>query len=427
MDQPIRLESRSERIRFIARYDRDGSAHELGLDRISDALATDDGSIVWVGLFEPDEPLLFKMQVEFDLHPLAVEDAHKAHQRSKIERFGDTLFIVANTAQMVDGAIQYGETHLFLGRRFILGVRHGGSLSYAAARERCERNPEYLMHGTSMALYTVLDLIVDNFLPIVDHYEGVLDGLEEDILSSRYRRDTVIRLYRLRLDLTRLRLAVASRQVFALRQFFGAGLLRQLVVPVVIVGTVGVQNHARPCGPAMHLAGEAPHPAGGHVQHRLGEFAGLVQPHPGQVERLEFLHVCRPVQRHEQHFHFHHRAVAQLAGEHAGDGRVVLDRRVRPVFPGLDRGRFQFGVRVADRGPARAAHPFKRFLLPRPADHLHAARHRLAGADGAAQPAHESVRPMELARGRLGLVVNRHQKVMVISPGACSGLFSSSP
>lgn len=209
MDQPIRLESRSERIRFIARYDRAGRAHELALDRISDALATADGSIVWVGLFEPDEPLLFKMQVEFDLHPLAVEDAHKAHQRSKIERFGDTLFIVANTAQMVDGAIQYGETHLFLGRRFILGVRHGGSLSYAAARERCERNPEYLMHGTSMALYTVLDLIVDNFLPIVDHYEGVLDGLEEDILSSRYRRDTVIRLYRLRQDLTRLRLAVA--------------------------------------------------------------------------------------------------------------------------------------------------------------------------------------------------------------------------
>ena len=137
MDAPSLLESRSEQIRFIARYDRDGIAHELDLDRISDALDQEDG-LIWVGLFEPDETLLFKMQVEFDLHPLAVEDAHKAHQRSKIERFGDTLFIVANTAQMVDGAIQYGETHLFLGRRFILGVRHGGSLSYAAARERCE-------------------------------------------------------------------------------------------------------------------------------------------------------------------------------------------------------------------------------------------------------------------------------------------------
>lgn len=212
MDALSRLESRSEMIRFIARYDRDGNARELSLDRISDALDALDGGLIWVGLFEPDEPLLFKMQVEFDLHPLAIEDAHKAHQRSKIERFGNSLFVVINTAQMRDGSIVYGESHVFLGPNFILTVRHGGSLSFSAARERCAKNPDYLIHGPSMSLYTVLDQIVDNFFPIIGHYQSILDELEEAILSSSFQKDTVIRLYRLRGDLTKLRLAVSPMQ-----------------------------------------------------------------------------------------------------------------------------------------------------------------------------------------------------------------------
>ena len=212
MDSPTRLETRSEQIRFIGCYDRAGNVHALSFEAISDALAKDDGSIIWVSLFEPDEVLLFKMQIEFNLHPLAIEDAHKAHQRSKIERFGNCLFIVVNTAQTVDGHITYGESHLFVGRNFILTVRHGDSLPYSAARERCVQNPEYMALGTSMALYTVLDLIVDNFLPIVDTYEHVLDDLEETILSTEFQRDTIIRLYKLRTDLTKLRLAVSPLQ-----------------------------------------------------------------------------------------------------------------------------------------------------------------------------------------------------------------------
>ncbi|WP_297801198.1 magnesium and cobalt transport protein CorA [Arenimonas sp. GDDSR-1] len=211
MDAPSLLESRSEQIRFIARYDRDGNAHELDLDRISDALGH-EGGLIWVGLFEPDETLLFKMQVEFDLHPLAIEDAHKAHQRSKIERFGNSLFIVVNTAQMLDGGIVYGESHLFLGTDFILTVRHGGTLSFSGARERCAKNPDYLGNGTGMALYTVLDQIVDNFFPIIAHHEQALDELEEAILSSSFQKDTIIRLYRLRTELTKLRLAVSPLQ-----------------------------------------------------------------------------------------------------------------------------------------------------------------------------------------------------------------------
>lgn len=206
------MESRSDQIRSITRYDLDGHSHALSLDRISDTLEAEDSSLVWVGLFEPDEPLLFKMQIEFDLHPLAIEDAHKAHQRSKVERYGNSLFIVVNTAQIIDGAIVYGESHVFLGSNFIVTIRHGGTVSFQMARERWERNPQYRAQGTGMALYTVLDQIVDNFFPIIDFHEALLDELEETILSAKYQKDTVIRLYKLRSDLTKLRLAVSPLQ-----------------------------------------------------------------------------------------------------------------------------------------------------------------------------------------------------------------------
>jgi magnesium transporter len=206
------MESRSDQIRSITRYDLTGHSHALTLDRISDALEAEDSSLIWVGLFEPDETLLFKMQIEFNLHPLAIEDAHKAHQRSKVERYGNSLFIVINTAQIIDGAIVYGESHIFLGSNFILTIRHGGTVSFKMARERWERNPEYKMQGTSMALYTLLDQIVDNFFPIIEYHQTLLDELEETILSAKYQKETVIRLYKLRSDLTKLRLAVSPLQ-----------------------------------------------------------------------------------------------------------------------------------------------------------------------------------------------------------------------
>lgn len=212
MNALIRMESRSDQIRSITRYDLTGHSHALTLDRISDALEAEDSSLIWVGLFEPDETLLFKMQIEFNLHPLAIEDAHKAHQRSKVERYGNSLFIVINTAQIIDHAIVYGESHIFLGSNFILTIRHGGTVSFKMARERWERNPEYMMQGTSMALYTLLDQIVDNFFPIIEYHQALLDELEETILSAQYQKETIIRLYKLRSDLTKLRLAVSPLQ-----------------------------------------------------------------------------------------------------------------------------------------------------------------------------------------------------------------------
>ena len=193
-------------------YGRDGSRRDITLDEISDVLAVDDGSFVWVGLFDPEPALLGKLQEEFCLHDLAVEDARNAHQRPKIEAYGDSLFVVAHTAQLVNGRIAFGETHVFVGPRYLVTLRHGASLSYAPVRARAEREKELLSLGPGYALYAVLDFIVDNYLPIVDEFRDKLNALEQDIFAESYRRGTVRKLYDLKRELTRMRLAVSPLQ-----------------------------------------------------------------------------------------------------------------------------------------------------------------------------------------------------------------------
>ena len=195
-----------------AAYDRAGQRRDIDLDAISDVLAVDDGSFVWVGLYEPDQAILDKLQEEFGLHDLAVEDARNAHQRPKVETYGQSLFIAIHTAQTVDSHIRFGETHLFVGPRYLVTVRHGASSSYAPARARMEREPDLLRHGSDAALYAVLDMVVDNFLPIVDEFSHALNALEQDIFAEDFRKHTVQKLYDLKRELTRLRMAVAPLQ-----------------------------------------------------------------------------------------------------------------------------------------------------------------------------------------------------------------------
>src|ERR1700760_4102105 len=105
------------------------------------------GYVVWIGLHEPDTALLQRIADQFGLHALAIEDALNAHQQPKVERYGDALFIVARTAQLVDSRIVFGETHIFVGRGYVVSVRHGASTSYGAVRERCEACPDALAKG----------------------------------------------------------------------------------------------------------------------------------------------------------------------------------------------------------------------------------------------------------------------------------------
>lgn len=195
-----------------AAYDRDGQRHDIGLDAISDVLARDDGSFIWVGLYEPDEQVLGELQREFDLHSLAIEDAHEAHQRPKLETYGNSLFIAVHTAQNVDDKVQVGETHIFVSEHYIVTVRHGASTSYAARRKRLERQPDMLRHGTAAALYAVLDMVVDNYQPIIDEFNAALNALEQDIFAEDYHKGTVRKLYDLKREVTRLQMAVSPLQ-----------------------------------------------------------------------------------------------------------------------------------------------------------------------------------------------------------------------
>ena len=195
-----------------AAYDGDGRRRDVSLDQISDVLAHDDGSFIWVGLYEPEDALLDKLQEEFGLHDLAVEDAQNAHQRPKLESYGSSLFMAVHTAQLVDGHVRFGETHAFLGARFLVTVRHGASLSYAPVRARFEREPEMLAQGPAFALYGVLDFIVDNYVPIVEEFRDALNALEQDVFAETYRRGTILKLYDLKKELTQMRLAVAPMQ-----------------------------------------------------------------------------------------------------------------------------------------------------------------------------------------------------------------------
>src|SRR5690606_35140894 len=186
---------------------------DISLDAISDVLAADDGSFVWVGLYEPEDALLAKLQEEFGLHDLAIEDAQHAHQRPKIEAYGDSLFVVAYTAEaQAGGTIAFGETHAFLGRRYLVTIRHGASASYAAVRAQAEREPALLALGPRHGLYAVLGSVVDNYRPVVDSFRDALVALEKEIFSGEFKRRTIISLYELKRELVRLRLAAAPMQ-----------------------------------------------------------------------------------------------------------------------------------------------------------------------------------------------------------------------
>lgn len=167
------------------------------------------GRVIWIGLHEPSQEQLGALQKEFGLHELAVEDAYKAHQRPKIEIYGETLFVAMKTFQRVDAEFAMGETCVFVGRGYVITVRHGASRSYAAVRARCENSPNMLRQGEDFILYALMDFIVDNYFPAVDDLEERIEELEESLFSPLETRDELAEISTLRRELTELRHAVA--------------------------------------------------------------------------------------------------------------------------------------------------------------------------------------------------------------------------
>ncbi|MEU1256590.1 magnesium and cobalt transport protein CorA [Streptomyces chartreusis] len=142
--------------------------------------------MAWIGLARPTEAELLSLAAEFDLHPLAVEDAMEAHQRPKLERYGETLFVVLRAARYLDAPeeVDFGELHVFVGPDFVITVRHGAAPDLSGARRRMEETPELLKLGPEAVLYAILDAVVDGYEPVVAGVQIDIDEIETEVFRG---------------------------------------------------------------------------------------------------------------------------------------------------------------------------------------------------------------------------------------------------
>ncbi len=167
------------------------------------------GDFVWVGLHEPDLHELAKVANAFHLHPLAVEDAVNAHQRPKLERYDDTIFLTVKTLWYVDeeDAVETGEINLFVGTDFVVSVRHGTGGALRQARVDLEAREAVLAHGPTAVVYAVCDQVVDGYEAVVDELVDDVDEVELSVFSEQRTNDSA-RIYVLKRELAEVRRAV---------------------------------------------------------------------------------------------------------------------------------------------------------------------------------------------------------------------------
>ena len=177
---------------------------DMTIDDVGAAIM-EPGTFVWLDMHEPDDSQLLRIQRDFGLHELAIEDAHQAHQRPKIDTYSNSLFIVLKTAQLNADQVVYGEIHLFVGPNFLVSVLHGASASCAHLLQRSEDGMKGLPKGPGFALYAVLDFAADNYQPVVIQFEKDFEALETDIFKDQFDKLVIERLYALKRDLLELR------------------------------------------------------------------------------------------------------------------------------------------------------------------------------------------------------------------------------
>ena len=173
-------------------------------DEISEYVSRPD-CFVWVALKDPGPGELAAMQHEFDLHELAVEDAHHGHQRPKIEEYGDSLFAVLHTIDASAGEINVGEVDVFVGPNYLLTVRSHTEHGFENVRARCEREPHLLRQGSGFVFYALMDEVVDRYFPVLDALEDKLEAVEDRIFSGDSARSNVESLYELKQKLVTLK------------------------------------------------------------------------------------------------------------------------------------------------------------------------------------------------------------------------------
>jgi magnesium transporter len=174
---------------------RDGQrVADIPVSEIRDHLR-EPGGFVWVAVKDPEPQELDRLQEEFDLHPLAVEDARHGHQRPKVEEYGSSLFLVMHMIEPSGDDLQLAEIAVFAGPQYIVSVRTNAQIGFAEVRTRCEHEPDLLRHGPGYVLYALMDAVVDRYFPRIDALTREIEVIEERIFANQTTRGTIEALY----------------------------------------------------------------------------------------------------------------------------------------------------------------------------------------------------------------------------------------
>jgi magnesium transporter len=190
-------------------YQEGKKLSDIPVADISDYLEKPD-TFVWVALRDPDATELNEAKLEFSLHELAVEDAQRGDQRPKVEEYGDSLFAVIQTVELVEGEtdLHVGELDVFVGPNYVLSSRRNTTHGFLGVRARAEREPHLLAQGSAFVLYALMDAVVDRYFPVADKLEAELEHIENNIFTQGAQRANIRRLYELKARVLTLRHAV---------------------------------------------------------------------------------------------------------------------------------------------------------------------------------------------------------------------------
>lgn len=180
---------------------------DLPIEDISEYLKLPD-CFVWVALRDADDAELGKMQEEFGLHDLVIEDARHGYQRPKIEEYDASLFVAMHILDDTGENLELGELHVVVGHNFVLSICNRSKLNLPNVRDRCEREPELLGLGAGFALYALMDTVVDRYFPVIDNLELQLETIEEHIFDKGAALGNIEKLYELKRKLAVLKHAV---------------------------------------------------------------------------------------------------------------------------------------------------------------------------------------------------------------------------
>lgn len=209
----------------------------VALHEVKDALEQHPDYFAWIYLLRPEAEVLQQIQQDFGLHELAIEDTTALFQRTKIESYGDTLFVVFSTVMQnaEEDKLEFGSSNIFLTDRYIISVRQSDALCEKQVASLCEASPEEIMHGPAYIFYALMNCLVEQYMPAIEHLHGRLQDLKENIFTDKFHRQTLIYLYSLKEELTYFHLAVVpTKEVTSYLTAHQSAELLKVIPPAII-------------------------------------------------------------------------------------------------------------------------------------------------------------------------------------------------